>query len=195
MADMKLWKEKSKKLKNKFGDGRVGLIDLQKNERIKLRLGTEFNKIKRFNKEGVTLLNKGIKRDFIIPENHKGPVDVIPKDIITNLSKYPLDLCDPSRERRIIAVEVKSDGSMIVSGIVKDGNETKLIGRRHYSVIHLPDELALRNTKNNFKKGNLKEIEPRMVGLLNDEELEEMLGVSEISNKTTENIAKLLNIS
>jgi len=191
MVDLKKWKDISDKLCSKIGNGKTGLTEFQKNERIKLRLGIEANKIRKFSETGVKLLEGGIKRRFIIPEGNKGPVDIIPKGVIDNLDKYPSDSKDPSGKSKILSIEVKGDGGMEISGIIKNGKEKNIIGRTIYSVVHLPDELAVRSVRKNFKNGDLKEIEPRIIPLLSEGELEEMLSNSNIELLTTERVSEV----
>lgn len=115
----------------------MALTKKQKDDKIKEILGEEYSKIKRFNENGIEIIDKNIEKDIIFLEDGTKIEDKISKKIIDNLDKYPKDKNDPSRTHIILSLKLLDNGGYKLNGIVKNGNEKNHKKRRTYGITKL----------------------------------------------------------
>lgn len=152
--------------KKKYGSGKKGLNTAQKNARVEKFLGSQANKVRGFgyNKPvGITFFKSGQENKVL--ENHKGFFNNIPSNVLDNLDSFPLDNRDSKGVHKILDVEIFGDGTLIVSGIVKDGNESDVASRILYNTEAVSDEEAARGEMSQFRKGVLKEVSDRTMSI------------------------------
>ncbi len=145
---------------SKYGNGKKGLTEQQKNNRIEKVIGDN-NEIEKVKTLGVNKSN-GVdiktKIDFPIPEEYVGEVDRF-KDIIKDLDKYPKEQGKSSH--RIIYIKVKDNGEIEYDGIIKDGTEKDMKTRKYFGVSIQDDKTSAKSEKKQYEKGTLKEVSDR----------------------------------
>lgn len=166
-------KQKIVNFVKKYGRGDKGLTEAQEKARIEKFIGhkDELEKLKGFGTQttkGVKL-HKNLDFSIQIPDNHEGPVDRIPKEIIQNLHKYPKDLRSTTHDARIVAIDIKDNGEMEIHAIIKDGNEHDVRTRQFYSVLVFDDLTSAINEAKQYKEGKLQEVSDRTMAIHEDE--------------------------
>ena len=148
----------------KYGNGKVGLTESQKDARIEKVIGsTEIEKVKGFGSK----LNEGvdikIKKKNVYSENFGGMQDPIHSDVIKNLSKYPN--WQGKKTQKVYYTKVGEDGSITIDGIIINGKEQTPEERAGFSIFVLGDEDSARNEIQQHKKGILKEVSDRTMAI------------------------------
>ncbi len=163
----------------KYGRGDKGLSGNQKKMRVEKVLGLEVEKLKGFGKnksKGVELFRKD--KRLIPASNAVGLHDSIPDDVKTKFKDFPDNPFEniKSGKDKVLNIEVLNDGSLMMKGIILNGKEDTPKERTMWNLRIFSDVVLARNTKDNFHKGQLKEVSDRVMIILDDEdELEPML--------------------
>ena len=173
--------------KNNLGDGLVGISEIQKHNRIEKYLGEQANKIKGFGKDknkGVELFTKAKEVSMVLFEN-EGPVDRLPKEIMDSVEDYPVDPTEvvPAGSKnkcKVLNLKVYDSGSMDVEGIIIDGKENDIKERSTFGITYATDKEMLRSTKRWKESGELREVSDRVLSLLEETDLKEILESSEV---------------
>ena len=135
----------------KYGDGKIGLTEDQKKERIKKVLGNESSKLKLFNDIGVKLYKLGR--------------EPLPNYISDNLENYPIDPYAIDHESRVLNIEIDNDGTLRMSGIKIDGKENNIAERGIWSLESGDDEMLARFEMKLQKDNKLKEVSDRTMNI------------------------------
>ncbi len=136
---------------DQYGNGKKGLTEEQKKERIKKVLGNESSKLNLFNDGGVEL--------------YKIDGKPLPKNISDNLKNYPLDPNSIDHESRILDINVEDDGTLTMSGIIINGKENSIAERGVWGQESISDEEAARSEKRQAENKLLKEVSDRTMAI------------------------------
>ena len=140
-------KDSIKTFVTSYGDGVLGLTTNQKNKRMEKLLGVETKRVKGVGikkSEGIEFKKYTLPQNILPEYETTGPIEVLSPDVLNNLDKYPRDIRAHVDDCRIINMQVNSDGSAIIEGIMIDGNEQDVLKRRNYNLRYPSDrELAL----------------------------------------------------
>lgn len=138
----------------KYGNGKIGLTEEQKKERIKKVLGDEFSKLKLFSDTGVELYKLG--------------GDPLPNYISDNLENYPIDPYAIDHESRVLHIELDNDGTLRMSGIKIDGKENNVAERGIWSLESAGDEELAKFEIKLQKDNKIKEVSDRTMAIHED---------------------------
>jgi len=154
-------------ISEKIGNGKNGLTESHKIARMEKILGSESDKIINLgsNKEKGVSFIKGITgvidSDGYISTNELDPY------IKENKNNFPLDIRDKTveKKKRILNVEIKNDGSGMLSGIIFNGNEDDPRIRQTYGVSLCSDRDLARIELKAFNEGKKFKIHERTMSI------------------------------
>ena len=146
----------------KYGNGKVGLTDLQKKARKEKILASESNKIIGLGEnksQGVEFFEESV---ILSGEEKDFNYDKFPEDVKNNFTKFPKDIRSSEPDKnRILNIKVSDNGAMQIEGIVINGNEFDVRKRATYGVLVCSDRDLALIEKECFRKEKLTEVSDR----------------------------------
>ena len=167
----------------KYGNGKVGLTELQKKARKEKILASESNKIVGLGEDQKTGIDFFEEKVVLSGEEKDFNYDKFPENIKNNFAKFPKDIrsAEPDKNR-ILNVKAKDNGAMEIEGIVINGNEMDVKKRATYGVLICSDRDLALIEKECFEKKKLKEVSDRtMVIHQENNDLKQFLDDPEIN--------------
>jgi len=156
----------------KHGRGDRGLNSVHKKNRVEKFLGVEMEKVKGYGtdlNEGVVFFKHENRRPFV--PDQPGLYDRLPDVVLDDLMSFPDDPTEVVRTgtSKVLDVDVRDDGSIVVSGIKLDGNERDLKLRCTWGVRVDNDVKSARSERKQHQAGKLKEVSDRTMAIHDDE--------------------------
>jgi len=152
----------------KYGRGDRGLNNSHKKCRVEKFLGAEAEKVRGHGanpNSGRQFFKQKDKRAFVIDK--PGLYDRIPDEVLDSLADFPDDPNEivKTGTSKILDVEVRDNGSIVVSGIMMDGNERNIKLRATWGVMVSNDASSAKAERKQHQKGVLKEVSDRTMAL------------------------------
>lgn len=147
----------------KYGNGKVGLTEIQKKARMEKVLGADAEKVKALGENKSEGVEINTKYESIISDDNEGYVDGIPQEVIEKINDYPREY--GIDDHRIIFMEVKESGEINYEGIIINGKEGDSKERCMFGVNVLDDEISAKNESKQFQNGKLKEVSDRTMAI------------------------------
>lgn len=150
------------------GRGDIKLTEEQKNRRMEKYLSnsTQIDKVLglgRYPKVGIKFLSESTKLK-VIAEDHEGPVDPIPADVLKNIKNHPHDIRF-GENHKIVFMKVHDNGRMEIEHLIIDGKENDPKTRTMTGIMIFDDATSADNEYRQFKKGILKEVSDRTMSI------------------------------
>lgn len=175
ITDTKLKEKRLKEVDDfvvKYGRGDLGLTEEHKKNRIAKYLSDEIEieKVHGHGKnpdKGIKFLDKSIKARIRF-EDHVGPVDNIPAEVLQNIQSYPKDIRYPDGKKQIVYMHVRNNGEMHIEHLILDGKENN-VAERSYSGTCIYDDVTASNMEyQQFQEGKLTEVSDRTMVIHKD---------------------------